>query len=176
MQTRTLVLTHWYFPHKVIRWQDAITLSCLGKVDVIVSYDDLIRSPSTTLRMPAVIRLRRKVASTKRGVKFSRVNVYLRDGFTCAYCEATLPMSRLTYDHVLPRSRGGRTEWENITTACTPCNAKKANKTPDESGMWPRKRPHRPTTLPLMPPLIDPETAPIEWRDFTAALPRAGVA
>ena len=60
MQTRTLVLTHWYFPHKVIRWQDAITLSCLGKVDVIVSYDDLIRSPSTTLRMPAVIRLRRK--------------------------------------------------------------------------------------------------------------------
>ena len=85
-------------------------------------------------------------------------------------------MSQLSYDRVLPRSLGGRTEWENITTACTPCNAKKANKTPDESGMWPRKRPHRPTTLPLMPPLIDPETAPIEWRDFTAALPRAGVA
>ena len=62
MHTRTLVLTPWYFPHKVIRWEDAITLCYLGKVDVVVSYDDEIRSPSTTLRMPAVVRLRRKIA------------------------------------------------------------------------------------------------------------------
>lgn len=176
MHTRTLVLTPWYFPHKVIRWEDAITLCYLGKVDVVVSYDDEIRSPSTTLRMPAVVRLKRRIASTKRGVKFSRLNVYVRDDFTCAYCHRKLPMSALTYDHVLPRSRGGRTEWENIVTACVACNAKKANKTPDESGMFPKTAPYRPASLPLQPPLIDPETAPIEWRDFTAALPRAGVA
>jgi len=176
MQSRTLVLTPWYFPHKVVRWEDAITLYFLGKVDVIVSYDDEVRSPSTTLRMPAVVRLRKKISAQRRGVRFSRINVYLRDDFTCAYCEMKLPRSLLTYDHVRPRSRGGRTEWENIVTACRPCNAKKANKTPDESGMWPRKPPYRPTTLPRLPPLIDPATAPIEWRDFTAALPRVGVA
>ena len=176
MHTKTLVLTPWYFPHKVIRWEDAVTLSYLGKADVVVSYVDEIRSPSTTLRMPAVVRLRRKIDRAKPGVRFSRLNVYVRDAFTCAYCQLKLPMSKLTYDHVLPRSRGGRTEWENIVTACAPCNARKANKTPDESGMWPNKRPHRPTSLPLMPPLIDPDTAPAEWRDFTAALPRIGVA
>lgn len=176
MHTKTLVLTPWYFPHKVIRWEDAVTLSYLGKADVVVSYHDEIRSPSTTLRMPAVVRLRRKIARTKPGVRFSRLNVYVRDGFACAYCRLKLPMSKLTYDHVLPRSRGGRTEWENIVTACAPCNARKANKTPDESGMWPNKPPHRPNSLPLMPPLIDPDTAPAEWRDFTAALPRIGAA
>jgi 5-methylcytosine-specific restriction endonuclease McrA len=175
MNARTLVLTPWYFPHKVVRWEDAITLFYLGKVDVVVSYDDEIRSPSTTLRMPAVVRLKKKISTKKRGVKFSRLNVYLRDEFTCMYCATKLPISKLTYDHVRPRSRGGRTEWENIVTACYPCNAKKANKTPDESGMWPNKAPHRPTTLPLIPPLIDPATAPIEWRDFAVALPYPGV-
>jgi 5-methylcytosine-specific restriction endonuclease McrA len=176
MNARTLVLTPWYFPHRVIRWEDAITLYYLGKVDVVVSYADEIRSPSTTLRMPAVVRLKRKVATTKRGVKFSRMNVYLRDDFTCVYCDTKLPTSKLTYDHVRPRSRGGRTEWENIVTACYPCNAKKANKTPDESGMWPKKAPCRPATLPLLPPLIDPATAPVEWREFAALSTRPGVA
>ncbi|MBK7584519.1 MAG: HNH endonuclease [Myxococcales bacterium] len=176
MHTRTLVLTPWFFPHKVVRWEDAITLVYLSKVDVVIAYDDEIRSPSATFPMPAVVRLKRQISGQKRGVKFSRINVYVRDGFTCAYCEKKLPLRQLTYDHVLPRSRGGRTEWENIVTACTPCNAKKSNKTPDESGMWPRKRPCRPRSLPLMPPLIDPKTAPIEWRDFTAALPEVGVA
>jgi 5-methylcytosine-specific restriction endonuclease McrA len=176
MHTRTLVLTPWYFPHKVVRWEDAITLVYLGKAGVVVAYDEEVRSPSTTLRMPAVVRLARKIASTKRGVKFSRMNVYVRDEFTCAYCRVKLPSSKLTYDHVVPRSRGGRTEWENITTACVPCNSRKSNKTPDEAGMWPRKPPRRPSALPLLPPHIDPDTAPIEWQAFTAALPRFGVA
>ncbi|MFO0567184.1 MAG: HNH endonuclease [Polyangiaceae bacterium] len=174
MHTRTLVLTSWYFPHKVIRWEDAVTLVFLNKVDVVVSYDEEIRSPSTTIRMPAVVRLKRKISTVKRGVKFSRMNVYLRDDFTCAYCQKKLAMSELTYDHVHPRSRGGRTEWENIVTACMPCNTKKSNKTPDESGMWPRKRPYRPSSLPLAPPRIDPTTAPAEWREFTLVLSDSG--
>ncbi|MBK7578971.1 MAG: HNH endonuclease [Myxococcales bacterium] len=175
MHSRTLVLTHWYFPHKVIRWEDAITLVYLDKVDVVVSYTDELRSPSTTIRMPAVVRLRRSFATTKRGVKFSRQNVHVRDGFACVYCGAKPPRSSLTCDHVLPRSRGGRTDWENIVTACLACNGKKANKTPDESGMWPRKPAVRPISLPLQPPRIDPATAPIEWREFTQALPRSGM-
>jgi len=171
MKTRTLVLTPWYFPHKIIRWEDAITLLYLQKVDVVVAYDDEVHSPSTTLKIPAVVRLKKKISRVKRGVKFSRMNVYVRDDFTCAYCATKLPMKKLTYDHVMPRSRGGRTEWDNIVTACYACNAKKANKTPDEAGMWPKKPPYRQSTLPLIPPLIDPETAPVEWRDFAVAFP-----
>ena len=174
--SRTLVLTPWYFPHKVVSWQDAITLVYLSKVDVVVAYDEEVRSPSTSFRMPAVVRLKTKVATVKRGVKFSRVNVYLRDGFSCVYCSTKLPMSQLTYDHVVPRCRGGRTDWDNIVTACYACNAKKANKMPEDVGMRPRVAPYRPTTLPLVPPRIDPKTAPIEWRDFMRALPRAGIA
>ncbi len=176
MTTRTLVLTPWYFPHKVICWQDAITLMYLGKVDVVVSYDEEVRSPSTTYQLPAVVRLQKKVGARKKGVRFSRRNVYTRDDFMCGYCNQKLPMKYLTYDHVLPRSRGGRTVWENIVTACYPCNAKKANRTPAECGMRLRQPPYRPLSLPFVPPQIDPDTSPVEWRDFVAALPRLSFA
>ena len=171
MHSRTLVLTSWYFPHKIVSWEAAVTLAYLGKAEVVVTYDDEIRSPSTTIKMPAVVRLKKKTAGMKRGVKFSRVNVYLRDDFTCAYCTKKLPMSLLTYDHVIPRAQGGRTEWENIVTACYGCNAKKGNRTPDQSGMFPARPPYRPSTLPLLPPFIDPSSAPVEWRDFCVKLP-----
>ena len=176
MTARTLVLTPWYFPHKVIGWQDAITLVYLDKVDVVANYDDVVRSPSTTMMLPAVIRLKRRMAAVKRGVKFSRFNVYLRDDFTCAYCRTRLPMSKLTFDHVLPRSRGGRTAWTNILTACYPCNAKKANRTPEEARMRAHKPPFRPASLPLAAPLFDPSTAPVEWRDFCVGMTHAALA
>jgi 5-methylcytosine-specific restriction endonuclease McrA len=169
MHAQTLLLTPWYAPHKVLGWQHAVTLAFLDKVDVVVCYDDEIRSPSLTIKMPAVVRLKKKIATDKRGVKFSRLNVYVRDGFTCAYCETKLPMSQLTYDHVVPRSRGGKTDWLNIVTACYPCNAKKGMKTPADAGMRLKRPPFRPPSLPLIAPLIDPDKAPAEWRDFVHA-------
>jgi 5-methylcytosine-specific restriction endonuclease McrA len=171
MHTRTLVLTSWYFPHKIVTWEAAITLSYLNKVDVIVTYDEVVRSPSTTIELPAVVRLKKRTSAAKRGVKFSRMNVYLRDGFACAYCRVKLPVNKLTYDHVIPRAQGGRTEWENIVTACCECNAAKGNRTPDQSGMFPVHHPYKPATLPLLPPFIDPASAPVEWRDFCVELP-----
>lgn len=174
MSTRTLVLTSWYFPHKIIGWQDAITLMYLQKVDVIVSYDEIVRSPSVSLQVPAVVRLKRKVAVQKKRVKFSRLNVYVRDDCSCAYCGSRLAVSQFTYDHVLPRSRGGRTVWENIVTACVPCNSRKGNRTPEECGMRLLRPPHRPSVLPLLPPSIDPAEAPPEWRDFVQSLPQVG--
>ncbi len=167
-RSRTLLLTSWYFPHKVIRWEDAITMLFLGKADPVIHYDEQVRSPSVTVPKPAVIRLRRSLGKTKRGVKFSRVNVFTRDGHRCQYCGAHFAATKLTFDHVLPRSCGGRTEWTNIVTACRPCNGKKANRTPDESGMFPFTPPRRPTSLPLTPPRIDVASAPREWRDFLA--------
>jgi 5-methylcytosine-specific restriction endonuclease McrA len=175
MSSRTLVLTPWYFPYKIVGWQDAITLVYLKKVDVVVQYDEVIRSPSTAIRLPAVVRMKGEVKKTKRRVKFSRVNVYLRDGFECAYCASKLRLSELTYDHVVPRAQGGRTVWENILTACVPCNAKKGNRTPAQAGMRPLKKPYRPVSLPIPPPFIDVGSAPPEWRDYATMLPTVGV-
>jgi len=149
-----------------VRWEDAITMLYLGKADTVVAYSEQVCSPSVTMALPAVIRLRHSFGKVKRGVKFSRINVFTRDGFRCQYCRAKLPMSKLTYDHVTPRSSGGRTEWTNIVTACGPCNARKRNRTPDESGMFPMTEPIQPKSLPLTGPVIDVARAPQEWRDF----------
>lgn len=163
---RVLLLTPWYFPHKILRWEDAITMVFLDKADVVAEYSEEIRSPSTSMKLPAVIRLRKQIENRKRGVKFSRVNVYTRDGYCCQYCGHSLPAAQLTYDHLHPRSRGGRTEWTNIVTACLPCNAKKGNKRPEEAGMFPLKAPVKPKWLPLTAPRFDPERAPEEWMPY----------
>ncbi|HEY3498458.1 MAG TPA: HNH endonuclease [Polyangiaceae bacterium] len=167
MHTRTLLLTPWYFPIKVLRWQDAVKMKYEETVDVIVEYEDEIRSPSVTWRVPAVVRLRRMARSENRGVRFSRRNVYQRDGYICQYCGEKKPARELSYDHVVPRSAGGRTVWENIVTACRDCNARKDDLTCDEAGMWPRTAPRRPHSLPLSPPLFDRDV-PSEWQGFTA--------
>lgn len=169
MQHRTLLLTPWYFPHKILRWQDAVTMVFLDKADVVVEYEDEIRSPSISMLVPAVIRVRKAMRSMKRKVKFSRVNVYTRDDYSCQYCGDRLRSKFLSYDHVVPRAAGGRTEWTNIVTACKPCNGKKGSRTCDEAGMWPRREPRQPKTLPLAGPILDPDNAPIEWRDFLPA-------
>jgi 5-methylcytosine-specific restriction endonuclease McrA len=171
MQNKTLLLTPWYFPHKILRWQDAVTMIFLGKADVVVEYDTVIRSPSTEMNAPAVIRVKKPMRSMKHGAKFSRINVYTRDDFTCQYCGERFAPRMLSYDHVVPRSAGGRTEWTNIVTACKPCNNKKGHRTCDESGMWPRSKPKQPKTLPLTGPMVDLEKAPPEWRDFLPAVP-----
>lgn len=174
MTKRTLVLTPWYFPHKVVRWQTAVTMMYLGKVDVLVSYAEEVCSPSTRIQTPAVLRLKKKVLTIKRGVRFSRLNVYARDNFTCMYCETRLAPEELTFDHVLPRSRGGATRWDNIVSACHPCNRRKGNRTPEQAGMEPLRKPHRPKTLPMLPPRIDERTAPTEWHAFCEPLWQVG--
>jgi len=167
---RTLLLSPWYFPMKILRWEDAVKMRYEGTAEVVAEYEQEIRSPSVTWKMPAVMRLRRMPRTGKRGVKFSRVNVYQRDGYRCQYCSDRFPASALSYDHVVPRAAGGRTEWTNIVTACRPCNTRKDSKTCDEAGMWPRTEPRRPKSLPLTAPRIDPDTAPVEWHAFLPSL------
>ncbi|MGC4089063.1 MAG: HNH endonuclease [Polyangiaceae bacterium] len=166
MEKKTLLLTPYYFPIQVLCWQDAIKMRYEGTVDVVAEYGDIVSSPSVHWQMPAVIRLRRMPRSNRRAVKFSRVNVYQRDGWTCQYCGAKKADKELSFDHVLPRASGGRTVWENIVTACKPCNTRKAHKSCDESGMWPLRPARRPISLPLVGPRIDPLTAPQEWHAF----------
>jgi 5-methylcytosine-specific restriction endonuclease McrA len=127
-------------PPSTIQWKEAITYLWLDKVHVLEWYDDwMVRSASWETRVPAVIMLK-DMMKRKQTPRFSRYNLYLRDLFTCQYCYTQLPTAKLTMDHVLPISKGGKTNWENIVTACNPCNGKKGN----DERIRPKTRPYQP--------------------------------
>lgn len=170
MTAQTLLLTPWFAPHQVISWQTAVTLSFLGKVEVLETYDDEVRSPSVVIRAPAVVRLKRHPGTRRRGVKFSRTNVFARDGFRCQYCATELAAGELTYDHVVPRVQGGKTTWENIVAACYGCNAKKRDRTPEQAGMTLLRRPVRPKSLPAVPiVMLAARRIPAVWAHYCVA-------
>lgn len=146
---RTLLLSQGYEPLATISWQRAISLLTLGKVEVVEEYDRDIRSAFLVIKMPAVVRLINRFRRGKKAVKFSRHNILARDGWKCQYCGSAVKTNDMTQDHVVPRSQGGTTCWENIVTCCEPCNALKANRTPEQAGMRLRKKPYRPTWVPI---------------------------
>ena len=166
MTAQTLLLSAGYEPIKVVSWQRAITLLTLGKIEVFEEYDCDVRSPSIVFKIPAVVRLLQIFKRNKRRVKFSRINIYARDKYRCQYCSRKLPIVDLTYDHVVPRAKGGRTVWENIVTACEPCNSRKGNRTPEQAHMRLLTRPIRPKWVPVMTLRVNRDTAPDAWRDY----------
>ena len=166
MNEQTLVLSQGFEPVKVIPWQRAITLLFLNKVQVVEEYDRDVKCTSFVIKIPAVVRLLHKFRRHRKPVKFSRVNIYGRDDYTCQYCGEEKTIDELTYDHVIPRSRGGRTEWTNIVSACGDCNNRKSNRTPQEAGMKLRKQPVQPTTLPAMVITVSRSSVPDAWRDY----------
>jgi 5-methylcytosine-specific restriction endonuclease McrA len=126
-------------PPSTIQWKEAITYLWLNKVNVLEWYDDwVVSSASWETRVPAVIMLK-EMYRRRRHPRFSRYNLHLRDMFTCQYCSIKLPQSQLTLDHVMPISRGGKTNWENIVSACGPCNSRKGSKL-----IKPKQLPYRP--------------------------------
>jgi len=146
---RTLLLSQGYEPIATIGWQRAISLLTLGKVEVIEQYDREIRSTHLVIKMPAVVRLVNFFRRHKQRVKFSRQNILARDRWLCQYCGVKVSTEEMTMDHVVPRSQGGRTEWENIVTCCVSCNAKKADRTPKQAKMGLKKEPERPNWVPI---------------------------
>jgi 5-methylcytosine-specific restriction endonuclease McrA len=134
-----------YYPLSVWPWQEVIKAVFLDRVDVVSTYDKVIRSPSFEMQLPSVVSLKQYV-NQDRPPAFTRFNLFLRDGFACQYCGSG---EDLTFDHVLPRSKGGRTTWENIVTACSPCNLSKGGRKPHEAGMPLRRMPRRPSTYEL---------------------------
>lgn len=129
-----------YFPLSLWPWQDAVKAVFLDRVAVVKSYDRVVRSPNFEMVLPSVVALKDYVRPV-RNPAFTRFNVFLRDKFQCQYCGTN---EDLTFDHVIPRSKGGRTTWENVTTACAPCNLRKGGRMPKAAGMFPRTRPARP--------------------------------
>jgi 5-methylcytosine-specific restriction endonuclease McrA len=154
-------------PHKIISWERAVTLLYLGKVVVVEEYEELVRSSSLAMKTPAVVRLTKGHATTKQVVRFSRINVYTRDGFRCQYCGEKKPMAELNYDHVVPRARGGKTDWENIVTSCYGCNDRKGSRTLSEAGMKLLRKPFKPTSLPITPAFrLEPMRLPSVWQPY----------
>jgi len=169
METRVLVLDMFYRPERIVDWQRAVCLIYDNKVEVIEEFDEVLRSPSVSMKMPSVIRKVKKSRTRKVSIKFSRQNVLLRDGNECGYCHHVFEPRALNYDHVLPRSRGGRTEWDNIVMACYVCNAKKGDRTPAEAKMPLRRAPRKPEWLPIVSKRFDMSTVPETWRPYLVA-------
>jgi len=134
-----------YYPLSLWSWQDAVKAVFLDRVNIVSEYEHAVRSPSTVFRIPSVVSLKNYVKPA-RYPAFTRFNVFLRDKFECQYCGSS---SELTFDHLVPRSRGGVTSWENVVTACSPCNLRKGNKLPHVIGMNPRTKPYQPTVFDL---------------------------
>ena len=129
-----------YYPLSLWPWQDAIKAVFLDRVDIVAEYDDYVHSPTTRIRIPSVVVLKDFVKPQKR-VAFTRFNLFLRDEFSCQYCGAT---GELTFDHVVPRAKGGVTSWENVVAACPKCNLKKGSKSLRRSGLSLRRPPRQP--------------------------------
>ena len=161
-----LLLNITYEPLKVINWKKAVTLLCLGKVEVIEEYSKEVHSISFTIKLPSVVRLLKMVRRPKSPIKFSRQNIYARDQYRCQYCGDRYPSEELTYDHVYPRSRGGRTEWRNIVTCCVECNRKKGGRTPREAKMKLIRKPVQPSWIPALRITIGWHHVPETWRDY----------
>ncbi|RYH03452.1 HNH endonuclease [Salipiger sp. IMCC34102] len=134
-----------YYPLSLWPWQDAVKAAFLDRVQIVSEYDEVVHSPSTIIRIPSVVVLKDYVKPQKR-VAFTRFNLFLRDEFCCQYCGAR---GDLTFDHVVPRARGGITSWTNVVAACSPCNLRKGSQSLKQSGMTLRTPPRQPDPMQL---------------------------
>ena len=151
-------------PLSVIDWQEAIKYIVLDKVEVMSWYDDwVVRSARWETRVPAVLMLK-EYQKTKNYARLSKRNVFLRDRYVCQYCGINIKHSEATLDHVLPLSLGGKSSWTNLSTACKPCNYRKANHTK----MKPRQQPHKPDFWELAEKRrqMGFDVAHESWRDY----------
>ena len=134
-----------YFPLSVWPWQDAVKAAFLERVTILAEYDTKVHSPSMSINIPSVVVLKDFIRPAKT-VAFTRFNLFLRDEFTCQYCGAKGDM---TFDHVVPRCKGGRTTWANVVAACGPCNLRKGSRMLKQAGMGLKRLPERPTAQQL---------------------------
>lgn len=156
-----------YYPLSLWSWQDAVKAVFLGRVTILSEYARIVRSPSFEMPLPSVIALKDYI-SPSRYPAFTRFNVFLRDAFSCQYCGTQHQTHDLTFDHVIPRSRGGFTNWENVVAACRSCNTRKGSHMLCECGLSLHKKPWRPTSFELQEKgrAFPPNYLHESWRDY----------
>jgi 5-methylcytosine-specific restriction endonuclease McrA len=153
-----------YYPLSLWGWQDAIKAVFMDRVNIVSEYERVVRSPSFEMKLPSVVSLKSYVKPSRHPA-FTRFNVFLRDRFACQYCGSK---EDLTFDHVVPRSRGGHTTWHNVVAACSPCNLKKGDKLPEQAHMRPLQWPFQPslTQLHANGRLFPPNYLHDSWLDY----------
>ena len=163
---RTLVLNSGFEPMQLISWQRAICLILAEKAEMVSGYGQKIRTVTKEFTLPSVIRLKRYVHVYNRikTVRCSRKNILARDHHTCQYCRIKVNGYEATIDHIIPRSKGGASTWENLVTACKKCNIKKGSKTPEQVGLKLRKEPRKPRFTELI--RMQSESSSKAWNAF----------
>lgn len=150
VMNNVLLLNADYTPLGVISWRKAVRLMAKGKVEVVKHSNTVLYNMERTVKfvLPAILRLIKFIRSIfKNKVPFNKRNVLLRDNFTCAYC-GKRSLTKMSLDHIVPRSKGGKSTFENTVTCCVPCNHKKDSKSCKEANMWPRfVKPIQPTIM-----------------------------
>lgn len=160
-----LVLNATYEPLNVVSVRRAVLLLLKEKAEIVEAAEAWLRSEQVALPVPLVIRLVYYVRIPRHfSLPVSRRTVMARDSYTCQYCGIRLNKGQFTIDHVLPRSRGGESRWENVVTSCGPCNRRKGNRTPDEAQMPLQRQPRRPRYLALT--LMEGTSAPKAWNKY----------
>jgi 5-methylcytosine-specific restriction endonuclease McrA len=186
-----LILNRYYMAIRVINVRRALTLLYRGCAEVITIEDsqynnfdfdawcevsqilslekqpgeDYIQAVSFEIQVPRIVRLTRYDKLPQSTVRFNRKNLFARDDHQCQYCGQTRPVGQLSLDHVVPRSLGGKTTWENIVCSCMKCNSRKGGRTPVQAGMKLLSKPVKPRSNPTMSvPLNDPRYD--SWKTF----------
>lgn len=152
-----VVLNATYEPLHPIDARDGIIHVLAGRAEIIEAHPDAkFRTVSTEYPVPVTIRLNRYVKQNRKytdGAKLNKHNLFVRDDYTCQYCGRHVSDLKdgegINKDHVVPKDKGGRTTWDNLVTACTTCNSRKANRTPEQAGMRLRSKPERPLNAKL---------------------------
>src|SRR6185312_6692374 len=163
-----LVLNASFEPLHIVTWQRAIQLLFQGKVEVVEESEQEVRTVRMTIKVPAVLRLLTYVPLTRKKqiVRFSRTNIFLRDNNVCQYCGNQFNKTHLTLDHVIPIVQGGKKCWENIVTACKPCNQRKGGRTPAQAGMNLIRKPKQPVWLPTASLHMGVTRTPERWKIY----------
>lgn len=166
--SHALVLNASFEPLHIVTWQRALQLLFQGKVEVVEESEKEVRTVRFTIKIPAVLRLLSYVPLTRKKqiVRFSRANIFVRDQHVCQYCGKQYAKTQLTLDHVIPIVQGGRKSWENIVTACKPCNQRKGGRTPPQAGMHLIRKPKRPTWLPTASVQMGVAVTPERWKIY----------
>jgi 5-methylcytosine-specific restriction endonuclease McrA len=164
---KVLTLSHTYEPLGVISWEKAIHLIFSNKVQTLAEYEQKVSSPTLTMKIPSVIVFKSTKRNKIKSARFSRKNVWVRDEGKCQYCGVHVSPDSYTLDHIIPKTRGGTTNWNNIVTCCSPCNQKKGDKSLQQAGMKLLKPVIKPHFLPYTQNVefhIDTKHLPDEWK------------
>ncbi len=156
-----------YFPLSIWSWKDTVKAVFLDRVNIVEEYDQKVSSPSFEIKLPSIIALKDYIPHSHKPA-FTRFNVFLRDDFKCQYCNDKFSTRELTFDHLIPRSKGGLTNWENVVTACSKCNWTKGSRSLSQVGFNLLRKPKEPSqySLRLKSKNFPSDYLHSSWRDY----------